>query len=152
MSRTPKPEPLPGEWQEEKNAYGGVRRFRMIGGIKEYEMMIQTADGIEIPESQLASYQQRKDAVKKAKEVIHTPPRRTCPFMDGMHSTCKGEKCALFLADGCALASFTDKPPIKDTKGLICPLNKYNSPCTAECALYKRGSCIFIGLVTESEE
>lgn len=30
-------EPEPGEWQEEVNAYGGVKRFRMIGHIKEYE-------------------------------------------------------------------------------------------------------------------
>lgn len=35
----------PGEWQEETNRFGGVRRFRMIGGIKEYECSVRTTNG-----------------------------------------------------------------------------------------------------------
>ena len=40
----------PTEWQEEVNQYGGVQRYRMIGGVKEYEMLVKI-DGIEIPQS-----------------------------------------------------------------------------------------------------
>jgi len=35
----------PGEWQEEKNQFGGVRRYRMIGSIKEYETEVTTTHG-----------------------------------------------------------------------------------------------------------
>ena len=45
--RLPRKELEPGEWQEEVNQYGGVRRYRMIGNCKEYEMDV-TVDGITI--------------------------------------------------------------------------------------------------------
>ena len=35
----------PGEWQEEKNRFGGVRRFRMIGNVREYECEVRTTHG-----------------------------------------------------------------------------------------------------------
>lgn len=52
-------EPEPGEWQEEIDKFGGVKRFRMIGHIKEYEPTI-TINGLEIPQSQLADYHRRQ--------------------------------------------------------------------------------------------
>lgn len=57
--RLPRKELEPGEWQEEVNQYGGVRRYRMIGNCKEYEMDV-TVDGITIPQSQLEDYHRRK--------------------------------------------------------------------------------------------
>lgn len=32
----PRQEIEPGEWQEEVNQWGGKRRYRMIGNVKEY--------------------------------------------------------------------------------------------------------------------
>ena len=46
----------PGEWQVDPKT---GERYRMIGRIKEYELMVRV-DGIEIPQSQLADYHKRK--------------------------------------------------------------------------------------------
>ena len=147
--------PEPGEWQEEINAFGGVRRYRMIGNCKEYEPTIRV-DGIEIPQSELTAYHERKKAAQAAqieaakKAAAAAPPPRNCPFSDGMSTQCTREKCALYL-NGCTLARLTDKPPAKATEGLQCPFSKYHSKCRKDCALFKATGCTFTG-IKESED
>lgn len=151
--RLPRQEIEPGEWQEEVNQYGGVRRYRMIGGVKEYEMDV-TVDGITIPQSQLEDYHRRKKEAEKArleaaKNAPPPPPRKNCPIFDntGLNNTdCTGEKCALYM-DGCTLARFT---PAKDTAGLQCPFDRYKRGCRKDCALYRNG-CTLTGITTNNE-
>lgn len=136
-----------GEWQEETNAFGGVRRYRMIGNVKEYEMDV-TVDGITIPQSQLESYNRRKKAIEQARREAENsrPPQPKCPFMDGVKTDCIQEECALYLMeDGCALAWLNNRAPQKDTEGLRCPFNR--SICRPECVLYQNGGCELIGIV-----
>lgn len=59
--------PIPGEWQEEVNQWGGVRRYRMVGNVKEFETIVTTSYG-DIPQSQLEAYNQRKKAARKEVE------------------------------------------------------------------------------------
>lgn len=139
-------------WQEEVNQYGGVRRYRMIGGIKEYEMMV-TVDGTEVPQSELNDYHERNKAIqleemKKTKTV--KPPARFCPLASGLQNGCTGQDCALYL-NGCALAQISGRPPAKDTAGLTCPISTYKNKCRADCALY-RGGCALTGIKKESED
>ena len=153
--RLPRQETEPGEWQEEVNQYGGVQRYRMNGGIKEYEMMVRI-DGIEIPQSQLTAYHERKKAAEQARKEAEKnapppPPRKNCPFADGMNTDCTQEKCALFLNGGCTLAQISDRPPAKATEGLQCPLSKYRHKCRTDCALYNKTGCTLTAIKTESE-
>jgi hypothetical protein len=152
--RLPRQETEPGEWQEEVNQYGGVQRYRMNGGIKEYEMMVRI-DGIEIPQSQLTAYHERKKAAEQARKEAEKnrpapPPRKNCPFRESMQTDCKREQCALFDGNGCTLARLT---AAKATEGLQCPFSKYNYKCRTDCALYK-GGCTLTGIttITESED
>ena len=94
--------PQPGGWQEEVNEWGGVRRFRMIGGIKEYELMITVDGGIKIPESQLEDYNRRK----KVRQAAPQPGTRDSlygpPHLDG--EPCEGgkqEESAASVYSGC---------------------------------------------------
>lgn len=153
--RLPRQEIEPGEWQEEVNQWGGVQRYRMIGGVKEYEMMVKI-DGIEIPQSQIAAYHERKKAAEQArieaeKNRPAPPPLKNCPLMDGLHTDCTQEKCALFLKGGCTLAQISDRPPAKATEGLQCPLSKYKSKCRTDCALFNKTGCTLTAIKTESE-
>lgn len=153
--RYPRQEIEPGEWQEEVNQYGGVRRYRMIGGVKEYEMDV-TVDGITIPQSQLADYHRRKKEAEQArieaeKNRPAPPPPKNCPLADGMNTNCTQEKCALFLKGGCTLAQISDRPPAKATEGLQCPLSKYKSKCRTDCALFNKTGCTLTAIKTESE-
>ncbi len=129
---------VPGEWQEERNPWGGVRRFRMVGPIKEYEMTV-TVDGIEIPQSELEDYHRRKKEREKAAAEVRKaapPPRQlACPFGGGGHS-CTREKCALFTGTGCTLAQITTGGT-GSTAGKSCPFSPYT--CREDCGLYKNG-------------
>ena len=58
----------PTEWQEEVNQYGGVQRYRMIGGVKEYEPTI-TINGLEIPQSQLEDYHRRQQEAEERRKA-----------------------------------------------------------------------------------
>ena len=131
--------PQPGEWQTEVNAYGGVRRYRMIGNCKEYEMMV-TVDGMQIPQSELSAYHERKrqqEEARKLQEAKEKPrPLPDCPFSSGMDQRCKGEKCAIYM-DGCTLARIGKGKATKDTQGAKCPFNGYT--CNKSCALYVGG-------------
>ena len=57
-------EEIPGEWQVDPKT---GERFRMVGHIKEYEMMIHTSGGI-VPASELAEHNKRqKEAEERRK-------------------------------------------------------------------------------------
>ncbi len=140
----PREEIQPGEWQEEVNQWGGVRRFRMVGNVKEYEMTVKI-DGHDIPQSEVEDYHRRKKAAQEAQRKAEAEkakiPARNCPFAEGMQTSCTREKCALFM-DGCTLARIT---AAKATEGLQCPLSKYKAKCRRDCALYNNG-CTLTGI------
>ena len=142
-------EPEPGEWQEEVNAYGGVHRFRMVGGIKEYEPTI-TINGLEIPQSQLEDYHRRqKEAEERRKaaaleELKNRPEPKSCPLSDSCNNTCKREGCNIFLKGKCSIATIADasgveieEAPAQNSK---CPFSIYGR-CQG-CALYNKGCAI----------
>ncbi|MBE7008422.1 MAG: hypothetical protein E7422_04655 [Ruminococcaceae bacterium] len=134
----------PGEWREERNQWGGVRRFRMVGNVKEYEMMV-SVDGMQIPESELEDYHRHKKEREAAAAELRkaAPPTRqlACPFGGGGHS-CAREKCALFTGDGCTLAQITTGGT-GSTAGKSCPFSPY--PCRNDCGLYKNG-CVLTAI------
>ena len=134
----------PGEWQVDPKT---GERFRMIGKIKEYELMVRI-DGIEIPQSQLSDYHKRKKAaeeerLKKAlEEAQNRPPAKSCPFANGCNTSCKREGCKIFANGKCALATIADasvveieEAPVKDNRK--CPFSIYGH-CKG-CALYNKG-------------
>ena len=144
-------EPEPGEWQEEVNAYGGVKRFRMIGQIKEYEPTI-TINGLEIPQSQLEDYHRRqKEAeerrkAEQAEALKNRPEPKSCPFSSGNNNACTREKCSLFLKGKCAIAILADAHGAEQTdktdqtQAAKCPFSVYGR-CKG-CALYNNGCAI----------
>ena len=144
-------DPEPGEWQEEVNAYGGVKRFRMIGQIKEYEPTI-TINGLEIPQSQLEEYHRRqKEAEERRKaEALEAaknrPEPKSCPFATGCNTTCKREDCKIFLKGKCAIAILADAHGAEQTEqtdqtqAAKCPFSVYGR-CKG-CALYNNGCAI----------
>ena len=144
-------DPEPGEWQEEVNANGGGKRFRMIGQIKEYEPTI-TINGLEIPQSQLEDYHRRqKEAAERRKaEALEAaknrPEPKSCPFSSGNNNTCWREKCSLFLKGKCAIAILADAhgteqtDQTEQTQATKCPFSIYGR-CKG-CALYNNGCAI----------
>ena len=141
-------EPEPGEWQEEIDKFGGVKRFRMIGHIKEYEPTI-TINGLEIPQSQLEDYHRRqKEAAERRKaEALEAaknrPEPKSCPFSSGNNNTCWREKCSLFLKGKCAIAILADAhgaEQTEQTQATKCPFSIYGR-CKG-CALYNNGCAI----------
>ena len=137
----------PGEWQVDPKT---GERFRMIGKIKEYELMVRI-DGIEIPQSQLSDYHKRKKAaeeerLKKAlEEAQNRPPAKSCPFANGCNTSCKREGCKIFANGKCALATIADasgveieEAPAKDNRK--CPFSIYGH-CEG-CALYNKGCAV----------
>lgn len=127
------------EWQTDERG----QRFRMIGGVKEYETII-CVDGAQVPQSQLEEFhRQRKEAAERQRKAeqasaAEAPPARICPLREGIDDRCEGSKCALYL-NGCVLSQISDRAPAKDTKGLTCPLNRYRTKCREDCALYENG-------------
>ena len=137
----------PGEWQVDPKT---GERFRMIGKIKEYELMVRI-DGIEIPQSQLADYHKRKKEAeerRKAEDMEaakNRPEPKSCPFANGCNTTCKREGCKIFANGKCALATIADasgveieEAPAKDNRK--CPFSIYGH-CKG-CALYNKGCAI----------
>lgn len=143
------------EWFEEKNQWGGVRRYCWVNGVKVYEATVNI-DGVEVPESEVESYNARKKAVSEARikaereAAKKAPPLRVCPLSENNNS-CIREKCALYL-NGCTLARLTDRPSAKATEGLQCPFSRYHFKCRTDCALYRGNGCTFTGIITESED
>ena len=139
----------PGEWQEEIDKFGGVKRFRMIGHIKEYEPTI-TINGLEIPQSQLEDFHKRQKEAEERRRAAaeeewkNRPPARSCPFANGCNNTGTREKCKIFYDGKCSIATVADavgveieEAPARDKK---CPFSIYGK-CEG-CALYHHGCAI----------
>ena len=137
----------PGEWQVDPKT---GERFRMIGKIKEYELMVRI-DGIEIPQSQLADYHKRKKEAEERRKAEameaakNRPEPKSCPFANGCNTLCKREGCKIFANGKCALATIADasgveieEAPAKDNGK--CPFSIYGH-CKG-CALYNKGCAI----------
>ena len=138
--------PEPGEWEVDEHG----KRFRRVGNIIEYEMMISVAGGIEIPESELGEYHRRqKEAEEKRKaaameELKNRPEPKSCPFSDGCNNTCKREGCNIFLKGKCSIATIADasgveieEAPAQNSK---CPFSIYGR-CQG-CALFHNGCAL----------
>ena len=137
----------PGEWQVDPKT---GERFRMVGHIKEYEMMTHTSGGI-VPASELAEHNKRqKEAEERRKAEAmeaakNRPEPKSCPFANGCNTTCKREGCKIFANGKCALATIADasgveieEAPAKDNRK--CPFSIYGH-CKG-CALYNKGCAI----------
>lgn len=135
----------PGEWQEEVNQWGGVRRFRMVGNVKEYELEVNG-----IPQSRLEEHNKREAERTKARnerDKQRAAQWRICPLKVGnMKTACDREGCA-FFGDGCAIPLLIGKPPLRDTEGLRCPISQWK--CSKDCAMYD-GGCAITGIFTKS--
>lgn len=128
------------------------KRYREIApGHIEFEPTI-VVDGIEIYQSDLEEFQRRqKEADEKRKaaaleEFKNRPPTKYCPFVSGMNTQCKREKCVLFLDGRCSIAILadahgTDHPIVKGAK---CPFSVY-ARCDS-CALNNGGGCAIVRL------
>ena len=140
-------EEIPGEWQVDPKT---GERFRMIGKIKEYELMVRI-DGIEIPQSQLADYHKRKKEAEERRKAEameaakNRPEPKSCPFANGCNTLCRREGCKIFANGKCALATIADasgveieEAPAKDNRK--CPFSIYGH-CKG-CALYNKGCAI----------
>lgn len=131
---------------------GHGKRYRETApGHREYEMTVTVSGGLEVPVSQLEDYHRRqKEADEKRRaaameEFKNRPPARSCPFVSGMNTQCKREKCALFIDGGCSIAILadahgTDHPTVKGTK---CPFSVY-AHCD-DCAV-NNGGCAIVRL------
>lgn len=131
MSNTP-------EWQEEINEWGGKRRFRIVGGIKEYECKVMTTSGEvaqsritehsrQVTESRAAEMEQSRKQSEDAERL-----RKVCPFSG---QQCKRSRCAVYM-DGCLFVSRFTGDPVKDTTGYECP---FGHKCNIKCVLYNNG-------------
>ena len=137
----------PGEWQVDPKT---GERFRMVGHIKEYEMMIHTSGGI-VPASELAEHNKRqKEAEERRKAAAeeawrNRPPAKSCPFANGCNTLCKREQCKIFYDGQCSIATVADavgveieEAPANDKRK--CPFSIYGK-CEG-CALYHHGCAI----------
>lgn len=137
----------PTEWKVDPKT---GQRYRDVGKIREYEMMIHTSGGI-VPASQLEDFHKRqKEAEERRKaEALEAaknrPEPRSCPFSNGCHNTCTREGCKIFLNGKCALAILADATgaeieaaPATDKRK--CPFSIYGH-CKG-CALYNKGCAI----------
>ena len=141
-------EEIPGEWQVDPKT---GERFRMIGKIKEYELMVRI-DGIEIPQSQLADYHKRKKEAEERRKAEameaakNRPEPKSCPFSSGNNNACKREKCSLFLKGKCAIAILADAygteqtEQTDQTQATKCPFSIYGR-CKG-CALFNNGCAL----------
>ena len=139
---------MENEWKIDEH---GKRYRETAPGLREYEMTITLSGGIEIPVSQLDEYHRRqKEADEKRRqaaleEMKNRPAPRSCPFVSGMNTSCKREKCVLFLDGKCSItiiadAHGTDQPIVKGAK---CPFSVY-AHCDG-CAL-NNGGCAVVRL------
>lgn len=127
------------------------KRYREIApGHIEFEPTI-VVDGVEIYQSDLEEFHRKqKESEERRKaaaleEFKNRPPTKYCPFVSGMNTQCKREKCVLFLDGRCSIAILadahgTDHPIVKGAK---CPFSVY-ARCDA-CAL-NNGGCSIVRL------
>lgn len=138
------------EWMEEKNQWGGTRRYRIgAHGEKEYETEIMTANHGRIALSDIpdANKVAHEIAERAAAQRAAMKPRkqRNCPFAIhrmSYRTSCTSE-CALYNGSGCSL-SVSDEPPSENSKFFKCPF--YGRECTASCEL-NHGGCSLKQLV-----
>ena len=128
----------PSEWQEEKTPFGSVRRFRMIGNIKEYETTITTSSGT-FTQSQLKDMQRREKEQKKQPKA--EKQHNNCPFRSGINSKCH-EDCAMYSPKGCSMIRSFEGKAHRETAGLFCPIA--SRECTELCEFYKDGCVIAV--------
>ena len=136
----------PTEWKVDPKT---GQRYRDVGKIREYEMMIHTSGGI-VPASQLEDFHKRqKEAEERRKaEALEAaknrPEPRSCPFSNGCNNTCKREGCKIFLKGKCSIATIADASGVEieeaPAKGSKCPFSIYGR-CQG-CALYNKGCAI----------
>ena len=121
------------------------RRFRMIGGIRDFESTIRI-DGIEVPESQLEAFhkaraEDKKKELDRARKKTISAPVRLCPFKrakNALNLNCVSD-CS-FYDGGCSLSR---SAATRETAGLFCPIcNK----CFEQCAIYNHG-CTMIHIL-----
>lgn len=137
----------PTEWKVDPKT---GQRYRDVGKIREYEMMIHTSGGV-VPASQLEDFHKRqKEAEERRKaEALEAaknrPEPKSCPFSDGMSNQCKREGCKIFLNGKCALAILADATgaeieaaPATDKRK--CPFSVYGR-CEG-CALFSKGCAL----------
>ena len=133
----------PGEWLEEKNPWGGVRRYRKIGSMIEYEKEIMV-NGIPVPESQLEEHNRRmKEAEEQYRKqetqrLADSAPLKTeCPFLCGknqLYTQCRRD-CTFYGENGCEFC-FTATEPTQDNANRECPLR---GKCNNNCTMYSNG-------------
>ena len=138
----------PTEWKVDPKT---GQRYRDVGKIREYEMMIHTSGGI-VPASQLEDFHKRqKEAEERRKaEALEAaknrPEPRSCPFSNGCNNTCTREKCSLFLKGKCAIAILADAhgteqtEQTEQTQATKCPFSIYGR-CKG-CALFNNGCAV----------
>lgn len=136
----------PTEWKVDPKT---GQRYRDVGKIREYEMMIHTSGGI-VPASQLEDFHKRqKEAEERRKaEALEAaknrPEPRSCPFSNGCNNTCKREGCKIFLKGKCSIATIADASGVEieeaPAKGSKCPLSIYGN-CQS-CALFNHGCAL----------
>lgn len=133
-------------WMIETNQWGGIRRYRMVGGIKEYE---PTTNGI--PVSELQDYNRRQREQKERfyaenqKRMAERTAIKFCPVRMGQNdeTACLGEACALHY-DGTCIFARRQVTEVRETVGKRCPFSIFNGKCTERCALNKNGGCTFL--------
>ena len=124
-------------------------RYRMVGHIKEYEMMVHTSGGI-VPASELEEHNKRqKEAEERRKAAAeeawrNRPPAKSCPFANGCNTLCKREQCKIFYDGKCSIATVADAVGVEieeePAKGKKCPFSIYGK-CEG-CALNNHGCAI----------
>ena len=138
---------MENEWQIDPKT---GERYRMVGHIKEYEMMVHTSGGI-VPASELAEHNKRqKEAEERRKAAAEEawrirPPAKSCPFANGCNTLCKRAQCKIFYDGKCSIATVADavgveieEAPATDKRK--CPFSIYGK-CEG-CALYHHGCAI----------
>lgn len=98
------------------------RRYRIVDGIKEYEMEVTTTNGT-YPQGFLP--EMKKGQIQMGESEI----QKTCPFKNGISRKCD-KTCAFYSDDGCMKNR-------GETAGKKCPLNRYN--CDRNCVFYDAG-------------
>ena len=137
---------MENEWQIDPKT---GERYRMVGHIKEYEMMVHTSGGI-VPASELAEHNKRqKEAEERRKAAAeeawrNRPPAKSCPFANGCNTLCKREQCKIFYDGKCSSATVADAVGVEieeaPAKGKKCPFSIYGR-CDG-CALYNKGCAV----------
>lgn len=130
-----KEQAAPTGWQEEKSPFGGVRRFRMMGNIKEYEETITTSFGT-VTRSQLEDMQKGEKERKPECKNLEEKLKKNCPFRNGINSRCI-DNCAMYSPDGCTLIRSFEGKAHRETAGKYCPISSRS--CGDMCEFYNNG-------------